>query len=333
LSALFEWAATQSQQAASSQPDLFAAPVAPPLEEDLKDDNAQTSFGALPAVHPPHVRYARRQWERDNLGISFTKADELDVLVSTLEASGALGSRLTSTASIDATHADTTIHTVGLLHNISLLAGKDGETLAIGHIEDTTGSIELMAFPPNYKRHIDLWAENTLVAVTAHVEIHPEGDIYLLSEQLAPFTAGATEEAFNITLKAKTPRAAKELPPPKPAQPLYPSRPDLKIIPPPPPETVRVTTPPMPTGSAAYSIIISIPDANEDQTVIDSLIDLKRLLEQHPGSDNVTIRIPYLKGKWTSANLSRGVRYSHQLETQLSRLLGPDSIAVIQLAS
>jgi hypothetical protein len=89
----------------------------------------------------------------------------------------------------------------------------------------------------------------------------------------------------------------------------------------------------MPTQPPAFTLIISIPDAEEDQTVIDSVIHLKRLLEEYPGPDTVTIRVPYIRGKWTSASLSWGVRYSHQLETRLRRLLGDDAIAVIQLAS
>lgn len=333
LPAMFDWASS-AKQASSTRPNLFAAPADPsPTEDDLNPDNAQTTFGAVAPVLPPHVRFARRQWERENLGVQFTDAEEIEALVATLDHSGALGSRLTSTADITSAQLGTTIHTVGLLCGISLVSGKDNETLAIGSIEDTQGSIELLAFPPNYKRHSDLWAENTLVAVTARVEAHPEGDLYLLCEHLAPFSASTTDESFSITIKAKTQRAVKEPPPPKPTAPLYPSRPDLKIIPPPPAEPVRAAPPPLPTGPATYSVIISIPDADEDQTVIDSLIDLKRLLEQHPGSDNVTIRIPYLRGKWTTANLTRGVRYSHQLENQLHRLLGNDSVAVIQLAS
>lgn len=338
LPSFFEWAATQAKHraATANQPDLFAiAPnAAPPLEVDLTGDNAQASFGAAPASDPPHIRYARRAWERENLGVAFTNADDLDTLVAMLDASGALSSRLISTDKIENKHLGSTIHLVGLLSNISLMSGPDGETLATGNLEDTHGSIELIAFPPNYKRHANLWLENNLVAVTARVEAHAEGGLFLLCEQLAPFAVGSTDESFSITIKTKVARPPKEAAQPaKPAQPLYPSRPDLKIIPPPPPDPAKAAPPPITTGPAAYNLIISIPDADEDQTVIDSMIDLKRLLEQHPGPDSVTIRVPYIRGKWTSANLSRGVRYSHHLENQIRRLLGNDAIAVIQLAS
>jgi hypothetical protein len=67
--------------------------------------------------------------------------------------------------------------------------------------------------------------------------------------------------------------------------------------------------------------------------VIDSMISLHNLLAEHPGSDSVTIRVPYSPehGKWTSARLPWGVSYNPQLDSRIRHLLGDDSLAVIKL--
>ena len=90
--------------------------------------------------------------------------------------------------------------------------------------------------------------------------------------------------------------------------------------------------PPTSTSMPNFTLIISIPDADEDQPVINNVIALKRLLEEYPGNDTVTLRVPYIRGEWKTATLSWGVQYSPQLESRIRRLLGNDAIAVIKLA-
>jgi hypothetical protein len=86
---------------------------------------------------------------------------------------------------------------------------------------------------------------------------------------------------------------------------------------------------------ARYSLIISLPPADDDHEVIDSMIALNSLLGSHPGPDSVTIRVQYSPetGKWTSARLPGGVRFSPALEQSIRRLLGDDALAVIKLAA
>ena len=338
LPALFEWAEARAKQrgtASANQLDLFSAPdVPPPVEEDLRDDNAQTSFQVAHTAPSIYERYVRRQWEREHLGVTFTEANEMDALISALEASGGLRARLTSTGSVGHEQMGTSIHIVGLLCEIAFLRAEDGDTLAVGTLHDPQGTIEMVAFPPNYKRHAALWVENSVVAVTARVQAHQDGELYLLCEHIAQFSGGGTEESYSITIKTRAARgAATARETAQAAKPSQPARPDLRIVASQPSDTQRAPQPSAPAQPPAFTLIISIPDAEEDQTVIDSVIGLKRLLEEHPGADTVTIRVPYIRGRWTSASLSWGVRYSHQLEARIRRLLGDDAIAVIQLAS
>jgi hypothetical protein len=212
----------------------------------------------------------------------------------------------------------------------------------VAWLEDAEGSIELVAFPPNYRRYAALWTENSQVIVTARVSRHNDGEFYLLSEQVAPFQAGAGEEDMILTIKP--PRAVKAAPKPdsKPAA----ATSSGQWAAPPASQAMAPISSVSQTGSArqpafvpeeraTYSLIISIPPANDDHEVIDSMIALNGLLNAHPGPDSVTIRVQYSPetGKWTSARLPGGVRFSHALEQSIRRLLGDDALAVIRLAA
>ncbi len=349
LPAMLEWAKAQSDLRSASQLSLFAfLPSAPPVEADLGEDNAQTTFGA-PASPPrsPQARYAQRTWEEHNIGVVFTQSPEMDALKLTLEKSGGLRSRLTATNQVAAEPLHRSIYLAGILTNITLLPGEGGDTLSIAHLEDLHGSLELVALPPNYRRHATLWTENNSVLVTARIEAHPDGDIYLLCEQIAPFTASGADDNFTITIKPiRAPKSAAK-PAPPPQQPAYYSsqtaptpqhpqaiqhKPDLKLVPSSTSTPAPQYQPPTSTSMPNFTLIISIPDADEDQPVINNVIALKRLLEEYPGNDTVTLRVPYIRGEWKTATLSWGVQYSPQLESRIRRLLGNDAIAVIKLA-
>jgi hypothetical protein len=345
LPSMLGWAKSQSDERSASQLTLFTfVPSSPPLEEDLSEDNSQTSFDA-PSLNrqSPQARYAQRTWEEQNLGVAFTHSPEMDTLKLTLEKSGGLSSRITSTSQVAGEPLDRSLYLAGILTNVTLLPGEGGDTLAVAHLEDLHGVVELVALPPNYRRHSALWTEGNQVVVTARVEAHPDGEHYLLCEHLAHFTASGTDDSYTITIKPQRgAKVAAAKPAPQPTQPAYYApqhKPDLKIVPPSTPaisDVARPTQPTtptnMPTTVPNFTLIISIPDADEDQPVINNVIALKRLLEEYPGNDTVTLRVPYVRGAWKTATLSWGVQYSPQLESRIRRLLGNDAIAVIRMA-
>jgi hypothetical protein len=333
---MLNWA--QATRRSEGQLDLFASPVPdPPAEEDLKEGSDNASSG----TRSPRTRYLRRRWELEQIGVAFTPADEIHNLLSALEKSGALRSRLISTAQVGVDHLGTTINMVGILCSIRLVDGGSEDSpdpLAVGRLEDLDGGVELVAFPPNYKRHADLWTESNLVMVTARVLSHDDGETYLLSEHMAPFQAGSGEEAMTLTIKA--PRQPKNAPKhdtssPAVAVPAHPvAHPVAAAASASQPAARPVPMPASPGGEQAhYSLVISIPPVGDDHAVIDSMIALNALLNAHPGPDSVTLRVQYSPetGKWTSARLPTGVRFSPPLESSIRRLLGDDALAVIKL--
>jgi DNA polymerase-3 subunit alpha len=340
LPAMLQWA--QATRLSAGQLDFFSTPAPdPPVEEDLQE----IPDAELGIPHSPRQRYLRKLWEEANIGVAFTRAVEMETLVAALEKSGDLRSRLLNTAQIGEQHVGAGISLVGILCSIRTMeSGNAGEAeaVAVGRLEDTQGSIELVAFPPNYKRHAALWTESNQVIVTARVLRHDDGEIFLLSEHIAPFQIGASEEAMTLIIKssrqAKGSPGGKSVPPASPEAapvPVRPAAPPVAAASASQPEPVARRQPVASSGEpATYSLIISIPPAEDDHEVIDSMIALNSLLGSHPGPDSVTIRVQYSPetGKWTSARLPGGVRFGYALEQSIRRLLGEDALAVIKLA-
>ena len=193
---MLEWA--QGHGTSREQGDLFSTSLeqAPPVEE------ASTLQVAPPS---PRERHLYRAWEEVNLGIAFTDAGEIEALRKALKGAGDLSSRLLSTSEIKPEHIGQSIFVVGLLCGVSLLPptgdGAIDTPIAVAQVEDLEGSIELVAFPPNYKRHKSLWVEHNLVIITARVSVHADGSLYLLCEHLVPFEDDSAEEELSFKVK------------------------------------------------------------------------------------------------------------------------------------
>src|SRR5205823_12053240 len=87
---MLEWARGLRRNA--GQIDLFTTAIAdPPVEQDLLEGNGRD---AMHATQSPRLRHLRRRWEETNIGVSLTQAEDMDNLISALEKSGGLRSRL-----------------------------------------------------------------------------------------------------------------------------------------------------------------------------------------------------------------------------------------------
>lgn len=364
-----EWGkAAKSRPAANNDGplDLFSiSDSQPPAPPDEKPTLGKTLL-------TPHERYVQRAWELEQIGVGFTEAAEIESLKRTLESTD-LRSRLLSSVEIDERHVGKSVCLVGLLTGIRLVHphehGKTGaDPMPVAWVEDTEGCIELVAFPPGYKRHAELWTENNAVIVTGRVRKHSDGEIYLLCEHIAAFDAGAEEAELTVKVRqskkvqAVVEQAAtsQEVPAatsnghakpsgkgthsrgtpattmitrPSPAAHTAPASTNGPSAISVPTMTDTSSTNPEPGDAAGYKIIITLPATEDDRADIDRMIALKEILHEHPGPDLVTLRIPYSPetGHVTSAQLPRGAGYSTLLEADVVRLLGTDAIAVIRL--
>jgi DNA polymerase III alpha subunit len=339
---VMEWA--RRSNAAGEQRDLFSAVFVEELP--VEDDALLEGVAATPGV-----LFERRAWEEANLGVAFTQAVGMDGLRVALDKSGSLKDKLLSTAQLESVAEGQSVYLVGLLCSIRMVEGATGAgggRMSVACVEDLEGSVELVAFPPNYKRQQEFWVEGSLVVVTGRVQRHAEGEVYLLCEHLAPFYS---EEEGEMVVKSKTSQkgAAKggaggvvaeaeavaasaaagavgKMDAPKSG---------MGSVPAPVPQPTPSSVPRESEGSGGpgYTLIITLPDVRDDRRAIDAMSDLNGLLRRHPGNDVVRLRIPYSPetGAVTSAMLPWGVRMSGQLEAQIRGLLGPDALAVIRM--
>lgn len=363
-----EWAQAARQaraEAGKGQMDMFAlAEVAPLTMPDEKS--------TLHRKLSPRERYLLRLWEEEHLGAGFTEAAEIEDLNKALEDSGHLRSRLLTSAQLTDKHIGKSVYLVGLLTSVTLITppismddsderdvnatGATGDRMALAWVEDREGTVELVAFPPSYKRHAQLWTESSLVTITARVRKHADGALYLLCEHLAAFHGAVKEAEISITVKQttkKTAAATTQQPQAKPA-PL-----ETAMVGAPSPHgngangasnidhtgsapttaadsSTASTSPAMISisgESTSYKLTITLPVTNDDRADIDHMIALKELLSEHPGPDPVTLRIPYNpdNGAVTTAQLPHGVAYSTLLEAQIVSLLSPQAVEVSKL--
>jgi DNA polymerase-3 subunit alpha len=362
LPAMLEWA--QESRKSQGQDDLFttSAEQEPPVS-----DGSMLSDGSP----SPRERYGYRAWEEANFGVALTEAREIEALKRALKDAGDLQSRLLTSVQVTPEHRGQSVFLVGILSGVSLLPAPvsgngssnghapQGEMpLAVAQVEDLEGAIELVAFPPNYKRHRHLWAEHNLVIVTARVCSHEDGALYLLCEHLAPFLGEGVDEELSLKVKVSRGGARPTDPPASsPKDPLA----QTEVVAVPKLQSANgasngthshptnghvngnghsngYATPAQPvaaqvTSAPTYKLVITLPISDDDHTDIDTMISLNSILSEHPGSDTVTLRIPYSPepGAVTIGHLPRGARYSSHLESKLRGLLGPDALAVIKL--
>jgi DNA polymerase III alpha subunit len=344
-------------EAKGKQRDLFSAAA----EVEGSDEEATYQVEPL----SPRERYLQREWERHHLGVGFTDAPEMDVLQEALDRSGALRERLLTTMQVGSEGAGKSVLLVGLLSGIKLLARTDekGESapLATAQLEDGEGSIELVAFPPNYARHKSLWTEGNAVIVTARVAAHDDGEMYLLCEHMAPMRAGDEEEEIKVKVKpSRGMRSAKgavegsvEIAAPKNGE--YGAASGGNGI----HSTAAAAShatgitaqsdhygqPIAANGNgkdhsngtgaskARYQVIITLPNVDDDHEAIDAMIALNSTLGEHPGEDIVTVRIPYMAGsqRMATVQLPRGVAFTYDLRERLESAFSPQALAVIEL--
>jgi hypothetical protein len=291
-------------------------------------------------------------WEEQNLGVAFTDGHEMDELRRAVGEGAGLSARLTSSAGVSLEQVGQSVCLVGLLHDVRLLGigdqgsgskngdgSVDAQQMAVAWVEDLDGAVELVAFPPNYKRHKELWTENNMVIITARVCHHTDGQgVYLLCEHLAAYHGDNVEEELNIVVRPSRRNAVPTVALPTvepPSENGGSHKPDLVAQPQGSYAEIRNPQSAIrkPSESPAYQLIITLPASEDDSEDIDRMIVLDKLLKAHQGPDMVILRIPYSPetGAVTSAQLPRGVRYSAALEGKIRELLGPDALALIKL--
>ena len=124
-----------------------------------------TLFAGLPEVNrlsikdaPPATREEKLQWEKDLLGLYVT-AHPLE------EFRDALEGKVTRTGGLDDLPDRAPVVMAGVLTECKVRTTKNGERMAVGRLQDLTGSCEVVVFPKMYKENPEIWADGALLCV------------------------------------------------------------------------------------------------------------------------------------------------------------------------
>ncbi|HKK47662.1 MAG TPA: OB-fold nucleic acid binding domain-containing protein, partial [Alkalispirochaeta sp.] len=134
-------------------------------QTSLFEDSGETGEATLPIEEQePWSAAVRLEYERELLGFYFSGHPLDDYSQEWRERTTVNLARLE--------HAPTgePVQVVGLLRALRTVITKKGDRMAIGHIEDYRGELELVAFPESYARNQDVLLVNTVVGCVGKLE-------------------------------------------------------------------------------------------------------------------------------------------------------------------
>ncbi|MEJ7761656.1 MAG: DNA polymerase III subunit alpha [Thermomicrobiales bacterium] len=105
-------------------------------------------------------------WEKELLGLYLSDHPLNAVLGQGMQ----VAPGTTTVAAINEREGPGPVKVIGMIAAVRRVTTKANKTMAIVTLEDLTGSIELVAFPECYDRHLELWVEDAVIEVQAKAE-------------------------------------------------------------------------------------------------------------------------------------------------------------------
>ena len=103
-------------------------------------------------------------WEKEILGFYLSDHPLKEALDGRDPSAGA------KIAQLEDKEPGTTVKLIGMVSGVRRVTTKKGRTMAIIEFEDLSGSIELVAFPDSYEKHLAMWEIDKILEVTAKVD-------------------------------------------------------------------------------------------------------------------------------------------------------------------
>ncbi len=141
-------------------------------------------------------------WEKELLGLYLSAHPLSDVLAS-LDGSGGANGLLQIVELANRTPGEK-VRLVGMIAGVRRITTKTNRTMAIIELEDLTGTMELVAFPDCYERHLALWQTDVILEVVAKLD--RRGEVLQLicetatDEMRTPQAGPVTRRAVHVTL-------------------------------------------------------------------------------------------------------------------------------------
>ena len=228
----------------------------------------------------------------------------------------------------------------GLVTSVKRITTKNGKPMAFVEIEDIQGSLEIIVFPRTFQEYQDILIRDKLILVAGKVDAAEEGRPKVLADtistELTSYTPADTvsETAAGYNDLPPLPTEAEMSPAPKNGQtPTTAAAPPPPSPPPPPapaePEAQWVTPSP---AAAKKSVVVEInfTRSGNDDADRQKLRTIHRILQGNPGKDPVVLYIPSGNRRVPIEFPDIPVKYSPQLHTELSNILGATGVRVLE---
>ena len=231
------------------------------------------------------------------------------------------------------------VSVAGLITTVKRITTKKGKPMAFVEIEDIQGTLEIIVFPRTFEQYQAILVPDKLILVAGKVDAAEEGRPKVLADTISTELTSYTPAPDTVR---ETPAGYDDLPPlptesempavsaaaPKNGQAVAP----VAETPPPPaePEAQWVTPPPAPPKPKSVVVEINFPRSGDDDADRQKLRTIHRILQGNPGTDAVVLYIPSGDRRVPIEFPDMPVKYSPQLHTELSNILGATGVRVLE---
>ncbi len=218
---------------------------------------------------------------------------------------------------------DRRVSVAGLVTGVKRINTKKGKQMAFVTVEDIQGALEVIVFPRTYQQFQELLVPDTLILVSGKVDAAEENRPKILADTITtelksytPVSDTVREQSpayhNDAPANGKSTAPAPETPPPPPT--------------PPPAEWV---TPP---AGEKKSVLVEInfTRTGDDASDKQKLLTVHRILQNYPGDDKFVLYIPTANRRVPIEFPDMPIKYSTQLHTELSNVLGATGVRVLE---
>ncbi len=197
----------------------------------------------------------------------------------------------------------------GIITNGKKFITKSGKPMLFVSLEDTTSKIEILVFPTVLEKTQNVWGTDKIILVTGKIstkdneikfiaengwEITEESDLKILKKEIQEFEKNNISKTFSYNSSNKNYENKQSV--------VYQQKKESKIN----------------NIINSKFFIIDLPE----NTKKEKLIQIKHILQDHPGDSPVILRVPF-NGGYKEMSTRTKVELSSQLQNQISKIVNP----------
>jgi DNA polymerase-3 subunit alpha len=246
-------------------------------------------------------------WERELLGVYFSQHPLAIANASSVIASGAKQSQLTtSCGEINADMANATVIITGMVISVRQAYTKDKRPFVVTELEDLNASVEVIVWPRLYDNTRGLWQEGNMLTVKGVVKVR-NGGVQLNCQEAQRYQPQDMPSPQNVIMSTPSVIAVSQSP-----EPFAPCHSEQS-------EESQEQQP---------HLIIDINQSDDAEKDVECLQKVMNLLKNYPGQDKVSLRVISADEMTNLEIPETTINYCPELARELSNTLGEGNLRV-----